>query len=104
MRTSYIHNVRHKQKWLTDVWNRIYDALLCSSLIDGVSIYDADYPFNTSFHSSTETTSFKVVYGRDLPSISPSVHGKTGIFYFEELLDHDVMLKILKDNLLMSQT
>ncbi|KAH0744540.1 hypothetical protein KY290_032533 [Solanum tuberosum] len=83
MGTSYIHNPHRWSEYLP--W--------------------ANFSFNTSFHSSTETTSFKVVYGRDPPSISPFVHGETGFVELEEqLLNHEVMLKILKDNLLMAQT
>jgi len=106
MGTSYHPHLMDKQRWLTDSWNRIYDALLWSSLIHGVSIYHGKkFSFNTGFHSSIETTPFKVVYGKDRPSISPFVHGETRIAELEEqLLNCDAMLKILKDTLLKAQT
>ncbi|KAF3653748.1 hypothetical protein FXO38_15495 [Capsicum annuum] len=46
-----------------------------------------DHP---SYHLSTRTTPFKIVYGRDPPSVSPFVHGETHIAELEEqLLNRD---------------
>ncbi|PHU19812.1 hypothetical protein BC332_10963 [Capsicum chinense] len=46
-----------------------------------------DHP---SYHLSTRTTPFKIVYGRDPPSVSPFVHGETCIAELEEqLLNRD---------------
>ncbi|PHT50694.1 hypothetical protein CQW23_10441 [Capsicum baccatum] len=42
------------------------------------------------YHLSTRTTPFKIVYGRDPPSVSPFVHGETRIAELEEqLLNRD---------------
>lgn len=94
-----------KHRWLTDAWSHIYNALLGSNLIYRDIYIMGRVSFNTGFHSSTKTTLFKVVYSRDLPSISPYGHGETRITKLEEqLLNPDAMLKILKVNLLTAQT
>ena len=37
----------------------------------------AEYSFNTGYHTSSETTPFKSVYGRDPPPLNPYVQGET---------------------------
>lgn len=65
----------------------------------------AELSFNTGFHTSTGTTPFKLVYGRDPPTITPCVLGETRIDELEEqLLARDSMLKILNETLLNAQT
>ena len=65
----------------------------------------AEYSFNTGFHTSTGTSPFKSVYGREPPTIQPYVQGETQIAELEEqLIKRDDMLKILKDNLLRAQS
>ncbi|KAH0746266.1 hypothetical protein KY285_007923 [Solanum tuberosum] len=94
----------------TEVVNRCLESYLRCFVMEQPHTWSqylpwAEFSFNTSFHSSTETTPFKVVYGRDPLSISPYVHGETRIAELEEqLLNRDAMLKILKDNLLKAQT
>ncbi|GKB78344.1 retrotransposon gag domain, retroviral aspartyl protease [Tanacetum coccineum] len=59
------------------------------------------YPIpNTGYHTSTGTTPFSVVYGRDHPSLLPYVMGETKNAELEQqLIDGDDMLKLLRVNL-----
>ncbi|KAJ0442677.1 putative nucleotidyltransferase, Ribonuclease H [Helianthus annuus] len=64
----------------------------------------AEYSYNTGFHTSTGTTPFSVVYGRDPPPLSPYVAGETKNADLEhQLIDRDDMLKILRSNLSKAQ-
>ncbi|XP_054778086.1 uncharacterized protein LOC129286074 [Prosopis cineraria] len=57
---------------------------------------EAEFSFNISFHSSANTTPFKLVYGRDPPPLCPYVKGETLVADLEEQLElRDAMLKIL---------
>ncbi|KAJ0501161.1 putative nucleotidyltransferase, Ribonuclease H [Helianthus annuus] len=59
-----------------------------------------EYSYNTGFHTSTGTTPFSVVYGRDPPSLLPYVVGETKNADLEEqLVDRDAMLRLLRSNL-----
>lgn len=65
----------------------------------------AEYSFNTGFHTLTATTPFKIVYGRDPPPLRPFVLGETHLAKLkEQLLTRDDMLKLLRANLLKSQS
>ncbi|KAJ0561741.1 putative nucleotidyltransferase, Ribonuclease H [Helianthus annuus] len=64
----------------------------------------AEYSYNTGFHTSTGTTPFSVVYGRDPPSLLPYVVGETKNADLEEqLVDRDAMLRLLRSNLQKAQ-
>lgn len=65
----------------------------------------AKYSFNTSYHSSTNTTPFQIVYGREPPPLDSYVPGETKLADLEEqLVAHDEMLKFLRSNLLKPQS
>lgn len=64
----------------------------------------AEFSFNTGYHSAANTTPFKVVYGRDPPSISPFVPGETKIADLEvQLIERDAAIKVLKEHLQRAQ-
>ncbi|GJZ73703.1 putative nucleotidyltransferase, ribonuclease H [Tanacetum coccineum] len=60
----------------------------------------AEYSYNTGYHTSTGTTPFSIVYGRDPPSLLPYVMGETKNAELEQqLIDRDDMLKLIRLNL-----
>lgn len=64
----------------------------------------AEYSYNTSPHLSTKYTPFKLVYGRDPPSIIRPVRGTTLVNSVEELLlERDAILDDLHFQLLRAQ-
>ncbi|KAK1441653.1 hypothetical protein QVD17_07716 [Tagetes erecta] len=64
----------------------------------------AEYSYNTGYHTSTGTTPFSVVYGREPPSLFPYVTGETKNAELEQqLMDRDDMLKLLRQNLQKAQ-
>lgn len=64
----------------------------------------AEYSYNTSPHSSTGMTPFKVVYARDPPKLWRVGAGQTPVNSVEELLqERDHILDELKINLLKAQ-
>ncbi|GJX59436.1 ty3-gypsy retrotransposon protein [Tanacetum coccineum] len=64
----------------------------------------AEYSYNTGYHTSTGTTPFYVVYGREPPSLLPYVMGETKNAELEQqLVDRDDMLKLICHNLHKAQ-
>ncbi|KAF5757863.1 putative nucleotidyltransferase, Ribonuclease H [Helianthus annuus] len=64
----------------------------------------AEYSYNTGYHTSAGMTPFRVVYGREPPSLLPYVMGETKNADLEhQLLDRDDMLKLLRSNLQKAQ-
>lgn len=64
----------------------------------------AEYWYNTSWHSSINSTPFKAVYGRDPPPLYRCERGSTAVSTLEEqLLDRDLILDELKFYLLQAQ-
>ncbi|GJS27444.1 peroxidase 64, partial [Tanacetum coccineum] len=64
----------------------------------------AEYSYNTGYHTSTGTTPFYVVYGREPPSLLPYVMGETKNAELEQqLVDRDDMLKLIRHNLHKAQ-
>jgi hypothetical protein len=64
----------------------------------------AEYWFNTSFHESTQTTHFEVVYDRKPPPIFRCILGEVRVEAVQrELLDPDEVLKQLKLHLQRAQ-
>nr|GEZ98557.1 peroxidase 64 [Tanacetum cinerariifolium] len=56
-----------------------------------------EYSYNTGYHTSTDTTPFYVVYGREPPSLLPYVMGETKNAKLEQqLVDCDDMLKLIR--------
>lgn len=65
----------------------------------------AEYWYNTSYHSSTQTTPFLVVYGREPPRLIRYGDTPTANANVEELLrDRDSLLVELRENLELAQT
>ncbi|KAL4581119.1 hypothetical protein LXL04_017328 [Taraxacum kok-saghyz] len=64
----------------------------------------AEFSYNTGYHTSTGTTPFSIVYGRDPPPLLPYVMGETKNADLEQqLIAHDDMLKLLRLNLTKAQ-
>uniref|UniRef100_A0A2N9FZS8 Reverse transcriptase n=1 Tax=Fagus sylvatica TaxID=28930 RepID=A0A2N9FZS8_FAGSY len=64
----------------------------------------AEYWYNTSYQTSTRMTPFEAVYGRPPPSVHCYERGSIAVAYVEDtLLARDVILRILKDNLVLAQ-
>nr|GEW45095.1 retrotransposon protein, putative, unclassified [Tanacetum cinerariifolium] len=60
----------------------------------------AEYSYNSGYHTSTGTTPFYVVYGREPPSLLPYVIGETKNAELEQqLVDRDDILKLIRHNL-----
>jgi transposase InsO family protein len=65
----------------------------------------AEYCYNTGFHSSLKTMPFKVVYGRDPPSLRSYGHGNTQLrAVHHQLQERDEFLKEVRDRLEQAQT
>nr|GEV04413.1 Ty3/gypsy retrotransposon protein [Tanacetum cinerariifolium] len=63
-----------------------------------------EYWYNTSYHTSTNTTPFKVLYGRDPPRIIPYEVSSTATFEVDHYLqERDKILEELRKNLLKVQ-
>jgi hypothetical protein len=64
----------------------------------------AEYCCNTSFQTTIRTTPFKVVYGRDPPTLLSHVKGSSRVPAVEQqLLEHNEFLLDLKERLLHAQ-
>ncbi|KAI0502429.1 hypothetical protein KFK09_017378 [Dendrobium nobile] len=60
----------------------------------------AEYWYNTSYHSASQMTPFKVLYGRDPPHLVHYEKGNTAIFSVEQYLEErDQVLEELKKHL-----
>jgi hypothetical protein len=65
----------------------------------------AEYCYNTTFHSSLKTTPFRVVYGRDPPSLHAYVHGEAQLpAIHHQLQDRNEFLQEVCDRLEQAQT
>lgn len=65
----------------------------------------AEYWYNTSFHTSIGMTPFKVVYGRDPPTlVRNTTNTKDSPALQEMLVERDTVLQQLKANLSKAQT
>jgi hypothetical protein len=64
----------------------------------------AEYCYNTSFQRVIQTSPFKVVYGRDPPSIKSYESGTTKVDTVERtLLDRDEFLQEIMERLILAQ-
>nr|GEZ77648.1 hypothetical protein [Tanacetum cinerariifolium] len=64
----------------------------------------AELSYNTRYHTSTGTTSFSVVYGRESPPLFPYVSGETKNNELEQqLITRDDMIKLIRLNLSRAQ-
>ena len=64
----------------------------------------AEYWYNTSFHSATQTTPFRVVYGQEPPLlISGTLTALPNSKVDTLLQDQDIMIKVLRKQLLRAQ-
>ena len=65
----------------------------------------AEYSFGTSYQTSSETTPFKSIYGRDLPTLNPYVQGETQNADLEkQLVARDDALQLLRSNFLKAHS
>ncbi|PWA74286.1 hypothetical protein CTI12_AA219250 [Artemisia annua] len=65
----------------------------------------AEYLFSMGYHTSSETTPFKSIYGHDPPPLTPYVQGETQNADLEEqLVARDDALQLLRSNLLKAQS
>jgi hypothetical protein len=64
----------------------------------------AEYCYNTVFHSSLKTSAFRVVYGRDPPSLQSYVHGEAQLpVVHQQLQDRDEFLQEIRERLEQAQ-
>lgn len=64
----------------------------------------AEYWYNTSFHTASQYTPFKILYGRDPPALIRFKNGTTLVSSVEEMLkERDVQLDDLKMHLIRVQ-
>jgi hypothetical protein len=59
-------------------------------------VHWAEYWFNTTFHSTTESTPFEIVYGRPPPVMTRWIQGETRVEVVQrDLMDRDEALRQL---------
>ncbi len=64
----------------------------------------AEYWYNTSYHTASQTTPFKILYGRDPPHLVHYGHQKTPVTLVDQYLeDRDRILEELKRQLSRAQ-
>src|ERR1044072_943459 len=89
-----------------EVVNRCLETHLCcfSSEQPKTWVEWAELWYNTTFHGSTGTTPFEVVYGRKQPPLLQFSQGETRVeVVAKELIDRDEALCHLKHHLLHAQ-
>ena len=64
----------------------------------------AEYCYNTSYHTALRDTPFRIVYGRDPPSMRTYEPGESRVPAVEHLItDRDAFLQDVRDRLLQAQ-
>ena len=64
----------------------------------------AKYWYNTSFHLATHTTPFRVVYGRDPPTLTKGLPNSVLNSEVDKMLqNHDAILALLREQLVRAQ-
>lgn len=105
-RSSAYHPQTGKQ---TEVVNRSIETYLRCFVSNtpkqwGKWLAWAEYWYNTSYHTSSQTTSFKILYGRDPPHLVHYGYRTTLVSHVEQYLEeHNQMLAELKRHLSPAQ-
>ncbi|GJR04102.1 peroxidase 64 [Tanacetum coccineum] len=93
----------------TEVLNRCLEAYLRCFAAEQPTKWSsylpwAEFSYNTGYHTSTGTTPFSVVYGREPPPLFPYVSGETKNNELEQqLITRDDMIKLIRLNLSRAQ-
>ncbi|KAK8935006.1 hypothetical protein KSP39_PZI014884 [Platanthera zijinensis] len=93
----------------TEVLNRSLKTYLCCFVMDEPQTWTgwlhwAEYFYNTSYHSASKLTPFKVVYGCPPPTLSSYESGSTALPAVDRALrDRDRTLATLRENLRTAQ-
>jgi hypothetical protein len=85
----------------TLIYRKYYDT---PPILVGHQLAWAEYCYNTSYQSSLKETPFKVVYGRDPPSLHSYEPGYAKVAAVDSLLqEHDEFLANIRERLLQAQ-
>ncbi|MCI29915.1 Ty-3/Gypsy retrotransposon polyprotein, partial [Trifolium medium] len=93
----------------TEVLNRVVEQYLCAFAHHkptswGKFLLWAEWSYNTSRHSGTEKSPYKITYGKPPPSIPQYLQGISNVEAVDDmLLQRNNMIAVLKQKLLKAQ-